>query len=106
METIVVYFKDVAIGELTFVNNNYVYKTYEDGINKAIEKAYPLFLYDVYQDFVAPFLPESISGWIPTNENSNLYIEAGINESDSAFEKLVKISKLNLNEQDVWIKSK
>ena len=103
MEAVIVYFKDVAIGELTFENNNFVYKTYEKGITEAIDKAYPLFLYDVYSDFVSPYLPESIGGWIPANENSDLYIEAGIEETDSVFEKLVKVSKLSLHDENVYI---
>ena len=106
METVVVFFKDVAIGELTFIDNNYVYKTYEDGINEAIEKAYPLFLYDIDQDFSSPYLPESIAGWIPTNPNITLYTEAGILENDSEWEKLVKVSKLSLHDENVYVQYK
>ena len=103
METLVVYFKDVAVGELTFDNKNYIYKTYEDGISLAIENAYPLFLHNVDNNFISPYLPESISDWIPQNPNSDLYFEAGILETDSEWEKLVKVSKLALHDENVYV---
>lgn len=106
METLVVYFKDVAIGELTFSENNYIYKTYPQGISEAQQKAYPLFLYDVDNDFISPTLPSSISAWLPTDTDSNLYVEAGIVETDTEFEKLVKVSKLSLHDENVYISYK
>ena len=105
MDTILVYYKEIAVGELNYKEGNFVYNTYESGLNEATSLAYPLFLYQIDQDFVSPTLPASLLQWLP-NENDELYADAGIIESDNDFEKLAKVSKLNLVDENVYIKLK
>jgi len=105
MDTIIVYYKEIAVGELSYKEGNFVYNTYESGLNEAMSLAYPLFLYQIDQDFISPTLPTSLLQWLP-NTNDELYSDAGIIESDNDFEKLVKVSKLNLIDENVYIKSK
>ena len=99
-----VYFKELKIGTLSKVNDEYHYIVNDRNKKKAIEKGYPLFLFNCQEDFVVRELPSSFLELIP-EENIDLYLIAGITKEDDDFIKLCKMSMLNLAHADFHIEA-
>lgn len=102
MERLVVKYKDIALGELKYSKGLFIYKVFEENINKAYQKKYPIMLYGVDNNFIEKDLPLSLDDMIP-DEDTDLYKEAQINKDDNEFEKLVKVAKLPLCEQGLYV---
>ena len=105
LQTILVKFKDVTLGELTYENNFYYYRTFDDNVTKAKEMGYPISLFQLDESFVSGNLPSSLDDFIP-NENAYIYKLANISNLDSNFEKLLKVAKLNLADTGLYISVK
>lgn len=104
MHKIKVYFKDLKIGELSFINGFYLFETNKINIKKAKNKAYPLFLFGLENDFSSKELPECFESMIPSDENIDLNVLANIEANDEPFIKLLKIASLNLSYDDLGVK--
>lgn len=102
MERLIVKYKDIALGELKYSKGLFVYKVFEENINKAYQKKYPIMLYGVDANFIEKDLPFSLDDMIP-DEGTNLYKEAQIDKDDNQFEKLVKVANLPLSDQGLYV---
>ena len=106
MQKIAVKFRDYYVGDLTFEDNNFVYKANDVGVDMAItEGGVPLFLYGVNNSFVSPELPNSLQNLIP-NENSELYITLKLGECANDFEKLYVLAGENLADDGLFVARK
>ncbi len=100
-----VYYKEIKLGELSHVTNNYIYKANKQNIEKAHKKGYITFLYKCDDSFISEELPFSLQNLIPTEKQQDILLLADINKNDSDFEKLYKLSKLDLETTDFYVKS-
>ena len=106
MQKIAIKFRDYYIGDLTFENNNYVYKTNDVGVDMAItEGGVPLFLYDVNNSFVSPELPNGLKNLIPNPEHQ-LYKDLKLGECANDFERLYVLSGENLADDGLYVERK
>lgn len=103
MKAISVYFKEIKLGELTKVENNYIYKVNAKNVSLAHQKGYSTFLYKCDESFISEKLPYSLQNYIPSSEHTQIIKEANILESDSDFEKLYKIALLPYEKEDFHI---
>lgn len=97
-----VYFKETKLGCLFKENGQYVFMANENGVQKAINKGYPIWLFDVEKSFVSDELPVGIQNLIP-DKDSDLNLLAEISDKDDELVKLQKIAKLNLENQGLYI---
>ena len=103
MQKIAVKFRDYYVGDLTFENDNYVYKANDVGVDMAItEGGVPLFLYGVNNSFVSPELPNGLKDLIP-NQNHPLYAELKLGECKNDFEKLFILAGENLADDGLYV---
>ena len=103
MQKIAIKFRDYYLGDLTFENGNYVYKTNDVGVDMAItEGAVPLFLYGVNVSFVSTELPNGLLNLIP-NENHQLYNDLKLGECKNDFEKLYVLAGENLADDSLYV---
>ena len=102
MQTIYVKYKDVTIGELVCQNNVYMYRADQQGLTLANDKGYPIMLYFLDRDFIDARLPKSLKTFLP-DHNTQMWIDANIQETDSNFEKLYKVASQNLCDQELYI---
>ncbi len=99
-----VYFKDIKLGELEYINGMYAFRCNHKNVQKCRERGYLVSVYGCEDDFISHELPLAISEFIPPAEIEDLNLMAGINELDTEFEKLCKMAKLNLATEDFYIK--
>lgn len=97
-----VYFKETKLGCLFKENGKYVFMANENGVQKAINKGYPIWLFGVEKSFVANVLPMSIQKLIP-DKDSDLNELAGISNEDDELTRLQKIAKLNLEYTELYV---
>lgn len=102
MKKIIVKYKELALGQLTYNNGFYCYNVFEDNIKSAYQNAYPIMLYKVDKDFTEQTLPLSLSNMIP-DEGTNLFENAQMNSQDNDFEKLYKLAKLPLYDEGLYV---
>lgn len=102
MKRLIVKYKDVALGELSYNNNVFCYNVFEKNIQQANENGYPIMLYKVDKDFIDQTLPLSLNNMIP-DEGTNLYKSAGITQFDNDYEKLLKIASLPLYDEGLYV---
>ena len=93
MENLKVCYKECVLGELGFVDGQYVYVPNEQGVKSALKKNYPIFLYNAETSFMSEVLPEPWQSLVISNEQQNRMIVFGINETDNDFERLLKVAK-------------
>ena len=101
-KVILVKYKEITLGELTFNNNCFCYNVFENNVKKANNLGYPISLYEVDKNFVAQKLPYALDDFIP-NEDTQLYKTAGLLQTDSSFTKLCKIAGLNLADNGLYV---
>lgn len=97
-----VYFKETKLGCLFKENGQYVFMANENGVQKAINKGYPIWLFGVEKSFVANELPISIQNLIP-DKDCDLNELAGISYEDDELTKLQKIANLSLEYPELHI---
>ena len=95
MKRISVYFKDIKLGELSMINDEYIYLAIKENIDKATKKGYSKTLYGCDKNFVSKTLPFSLKNFVVENDQIKNWSEANINTKDSNFERLLKVAKLN-----------
>lgn len=105
MKTISIYFREIKLGELNQVNDNYVYKCNKENVKKAHQKGYSTFLYKCDDSFISTELPYSLQNFIPDKKQVQIIQLAKIEESDSDFEKLYKVAHLDFAKPDFYIKA-
>ena len=105
MKSIGIFFREIKLGELTQVNNNYIYKANIKNIEKAHKKGYSTYLYKCDESFISEDLPYSLQNFIPTEEQTETLTIAKITPNDSDFEKLYKIAKLDFEKRDFYIQA-
>lgn len=104
-KTIGVYFREIKLGELSKVNDNYVYKSNEENVKQAHEKGYSSYLYKCDDSFISTELPYSLQNFVPDEKQTQIVTLAKITKNDSDFDKLYKVAKLNLVVPDFHIKA-
>ena len=102
MKKIIVKYRELALGELTYNDGYFCYNVYEENIKKAYQNAYPIMLYKVDSNFVEPVLPNSLDNLIP-DENTKLFNDAQMLAQDNDFEKLYKLAKLPLYDEGLYV---
>lgn len=102
MEKLIVKYKEISLGELKYSKGLFVYKVFEDNIKKAYQAKYPIMLYEVDSNFIEKELPFSLDDMIP-DEGTDLYRQAEIVAEDNQYEKLVKVAKLPLSNQGLYV---
>ncbi|MBQ3213636.1 MAG: hypothetical protein IJB10_01310 [Clostridia bacterium] len=102
MERLIVKYKDLALGELKYSKGLFVYKVFEENINKAYQEKYPIMLYGVDKNFIEKDLPVSLDDMIP-DEGTDIYKQAQISKEDNEFEKLFKIAQLPLYDNGLYV---
>ena len=94
MQRISVFFKETKLGELSMVNDNYVYVCLPENIKKANQNGYLKTLYGCDKNFISKELPFSLKNFVVNNEQIKNWPEAKIEKEDSDFERLIKLAKL------------
>lgn len=102
MNKLYVKYKEITLGELSFDNGLYSYYAYADNVSVALNKGYPIFLYFVEKDFVSDHLPRCLNDFIP-KDNSQMFYEANLKQTDTNFEKLLKVASLPLYDGGLYI---
>ena len=106
MQKIAVKFRDYYLGDLTFENKNFVYKTNDVGVDMAItEGGVPLFLYGVNNSFVSLELPLSLKDLIPSPDHP-FYKELNLDKCANDFEKLYVLAGENLADDGLYVQRK
>lgn len=105
MVELFVYFKEIKLGKLSSDGESFVYAANQNNVKKALEKGYPVWLYNAEKDFESKELPLGFMNLVP-EEDSDISKAASIFASDSIIKKLEKIAKLDLFEPDFHIKLK
>ena len=100
MEKLKVCYKECALGELSVVEQKYVYIPNEKGITEARKKKYPIFLYNTEDPFVSDVLPDPWQRLIITNEPENKMIAFDIDENDDDFVRLCKVAEVDCHRPD------
>jgi len=104
MERISVYFKDIKLGELSIVDDNYVYVCIPENIEKATQNGFLKTLFGCDKNFISKDLPLSLKNFVVNNDNIKFWSETDITKDDSDFDRLYKIAKLNnLSKDDFYI---
>lgn len=99
METVLVMYKEMPIGELNFLNGKYVYTAYKQYVAEAFEKGYPIYLYNMHESFESETLPECLAAYLPKSKED--YPECEFFETDTDYEKLLKIAQTPLSDKDI-----
>ena len=107
MKTIKLNFNKFNLGELTFDGNEYIFKINEESKKMLLRNGNNIALFDTNKQEVKSkelFLP--FKKFLPAdNKKQTLMEQLGVLKTDSDFEKLNKISKLNLNKEAFWLES-
>ena len=105
MDRISVYFKDTKLGELSMINDKYVYVSIQKNIDKATQNGYLKTLYGCDKNFISKELPFSLKNFVVENDQIKNWGEANIKTKDSDFERLLKVAKLkDIAHDDFYIK--
>lgn len=104
MKKIIVKYKELALGELTYNNGYFCYNVFEENIKTAYQNAYPIMLYKVDKDFIEAKLPLSLDNLIP-DEGTKLFESAQMQSQDNDFEKLFKLAKLPLYDEGLYVEA-
>ena len=101
------YNKDKNLGHLTFENNYYVWTPNLKNIEQALYQnrlGMEMFFLPITQTRFES-VPAHFEDYLFATERFDIKTKAGIKVSDSDFEKLIKVSKLNFSEVEFYIKS-
>lgn len=108
MEKVGLYVGELCLGSLVFAEGKFVYSRNLDNEKAAYEK-FPvdMMLYPFKGEEVEKFdrLPYPFSNYIGAMAREDLKAKADILESDTLFEKLYKLSKLNFVRENFVIKA-
>jgi hypothetical protein len=107
MKIIELYFNKFKIGELSCENKKYAFVSDEQANNLLLKKD-STFLNAESTNAVKKFdsVPALFEKFLPKSEEAVKSMEAiGIHKTDSDFDKLLKISKLDLTKDAFWIKT-
>ena len=100
MDRISVYFKDKKLGELSIIDNKYVYVCLPQNIENAYQDGYLPVLYGCDKNFISKELHFSLKNLVVDNDHIKNWEETNIKKEDNDFDRLLKIAKLKNTAHD------
>ncbi|MDD4211153.1 MAG: hypothetical protein PHC46_02020 [Clostridia bacterium] len=107
MQILSLHFNAFHLGELTYDNNCYTFKLDEESTKMLIKAGVNVAIFETNKkEIITKELPLAFKHFLPTKVDEFVLAQIGILKTDSDFEKLIKVSKLNLSKNKFWLELK
>lgn len=108
MKTLELHFNAFHLGNLTYENEVYTFSLEKESTQLLLKMGVTLAFFEVGTSTTkTKELPLVFQNFLPKEQDAQEKLEElGVLKTDSDFEKLLKISKFNLNKDKFWLKEK
>jgi hypothetical protein len=99
-------FNKFSLGYLSYDGKYYTFNSDEESKKLLLKAGIKLAMFEPSKpSFKTKELPLVFKKFLPENEQKEKMLEElGLNKNDNEFDKLIKISKLNLSKDKFWLK--